>query len=659
MSEVFNLPQIRDRAPADAARGLAKTIRTCPVITQADCRPDSDALAVFARAVEEPAPVKALFPPDLGSDGGLHYFDGGVLGSCHQIMTPPIRILTLYCLLVSNVRDEESSDYSGTGSDIGALPFPPAVQGSKDSSVLELRSEGPRALDRPRERQKWTVRQVTSSAANRTIATVVTEGQRRPIETALMRILDNRGQCLAHGITPIDGHGRAGMKFHALVQFSAALRLPFSLYDFTLLEKDEQERIIDTLTPCLRQARDQLYAAKDAKGTIDIEVSYRGVRTVTVPADKALAAVHSWTTTAQVVIGARYVGEGVPDYAASLTRRYETVHNDPAQLPPGASVARVAQHALDRLADAGVFDRVPVYGRKIVDFVKMPSTRPTDMELEYLALMAVWAFSRSSAAAKDVYDDLGMGNTSPNTRAGKLRSNVVAHLVHRSLPRAKKEYHAAAAQSLLVGSSALSPEPGWRPISEVLDTVTANPGTVIGRQALAEARIRTVIAATAAGVLLAAYGSQEVTRARGQASSFVNRMVTSKTTALSAWGRRQAEAIVDTYWESSGTQEPPQVSQDTPAPGIRYVPVLSSTGEIVPVTDQSVRKAWKPGKVEGPPDNSDLELRISESVSDTKAAIDVYAKHLGESGTCGQAWKAVVSTQVFSVVTSLGNLKDQ
>lgn len=98
-----------------------------------------------------------------------------------------------------------------------------------------------------------------------------------------MRIVDNRGQYLAHGITPIDGHGRAGMKFHALVQFSAALRLPFSLYDFTLLEKDEQERIIDTLTPCLRQAREQLLAAKDAKGTVDIEVSYRGVRTVTVP----------------------------------------------------------------------------------------------------------------------------------------------------------------------------------------------------------------------------------------------------------------------------------------------------------------------------------------------------------------------------------------
>lgn len=655
--ETATLPEILGRAPADAARSLAQAIRRCPAIAQADCRPDEEMLEVISRSVAEPSPVKSLFSRDLGSDGRLHFLDGGVLGGCHQIITPPIQILTLFLLLVSNVRDEESSDYSGTGGDIGALPFPPAAQPSSESSVLELRSEGPHALERPEERQKWTVHQVTSSASNRTIATVTTQGQRRPIDTALVRIVDNHGKPLARGITPIDGHGRAGMKFHALVQFCAALKLPFKLYDFTLLGKEEQERIIDTLVPCLQQARDQLLVAKNVKGTVEIQVSYRGARTVAVPAEKALAAVYSWTTTAQVVLGARYVGSGVRDYAASLTRRYETVHNDPEALPQGAAVARLAQHALDRLADAGVFDRVPVHGRTIVDYMKMPSTRPDGMELEYLALLAVWAFNRSTAAAKDVYAELGMYSTDSGTRAGKLRGRVVAHLVHRSLPRAKDSYHSAAAQSLLVGSSGLPPEPIWRPISTVMDTVTANADTTIGKQALAEARIRTVIAATAAGVLQAAYGSQQVTRARGQANTFVTRMVSNKPGVRSAWGRRQAEAIVEVYWAHSGTQDLPQVSQDAPAPGTRYEPVRSG-GEIVPVTDESIRNAWKAGKAEGPPDNSDLELQISENVAAAQDAIDTYHRHLGESGTCSQSWKAVVSTQVFNVVTSIGNLKE-
>lgn len=656
----INLPEIRDRAPADGARSLAAAIRKSPIIGQADCRPDEDGLNLLARAVEAPAPVKSLFPHDIGSDGELHYLDGGVLGGCHQIITPPIRILTLYCLMVANVRDEESSDYSGTGNVIGAMPFPPAAQSAKDSSVLEVRSEGPNALDRPAERQKWTIHQVTSSSPNRTIATVTTEGQRRPIEGALLRIVDNQGSALAHGITPIDGHGRAGMKFHAIVQFAAALGLSdFELYRFTMLEEIEQQRIIDTLIPCLRQAREQLPRVRNMHDVLDIDVSYRGVRTAQVRADKALAAVHSWTTTAQVVIGARYTGEGPHDYAASLTRRYETVHSDPEDLPGGAKVSRLAEHALDRLAEAGVFDQVPVYGAGIVKFMKMPSDRPAGMKLEYLSIMAVWAFSRSSAAAKAVYAGLNMDSISTSHRAGKRRGSVVAHLVHRSLPIARDSYHTAAAQSLLVGSSALPPAPVWRPIAEVMDGVTANAGTTIGKQALAEARIRTLIAATAAGVLQGAYGAQEATRARGQASTFVNRMMTSKATPVGRWGRRQSEAIVETYWNSGGKEDPPQVSQDTPTAGRRYEPVISATGQIIPVTDEWLRKAWKPNRNQQQLENSDYELKISDHVTDTQAAINDYTKYLGEGGKVSQTWKPVISAQVMMMVGSLANLKEE
>lgn len=659
LPETANLPEIRDRAPADGARSLAAAIRRSPIIAQADCQPDEDALNLLGRAVEAPAAVKSLFPQELGLDGELHYLDGGVLGGCHQIITPPIRILTPYLLMVANVRDEESSDYSGTGNDIGAMPFPPAVQSSKNSSVLEVCSEGAHALDRPAERQKWTIHQVTASSPNRTIKTVITEGQRRPIEGAVLRISDNQGNPLALGITPIDGHGRGGMKFHAIVQFSAALKLPFELYNFTMLEKDEQERIIDTLIRCLRQAREQLLRARNMDEPLDIEVSYRGVRTVQVPAHKALAAVHGWTTTAQVVIGARYTGRGSSDYAASLSRRYETVHSDPEDLREGAKVSRLAEHALDRLAEARVLDQIPVYGSGIVKYMKMPSERPASMELEYLALMAVWAFSRSSAAAKDVYTDLNMDSTNTSTRAGKRRGSVVAHLVHRALPLAPDSYHTAAAQSLLVGSSALPPAPVWRPISEVMDAITANSGTTVGKQILAEARIRTLIAATAAGVLQGAYGAQEATRARGQASTFVNRMVTDKATPLGRWGRRQSEAIVETYWISEGKQDPPQVSQATPATGERYEPVLSATGQIIPVTDEWLRRAWKPKKNQQQLENSDYELKITDALTDTQTAINDYTKYLGEGGKVSQAWKPVISAQAMTMVGSLANLKEE
>ncbi|MGW8779798.1 hypothetical protein ACWGNM_17300 [Streptomyces sp. NPDC055796] len=658
--DVSNLPEIRDRAPADGTRSLAAAIRRSPIISQSDCQPDEDGLLLLARAAESPGPVKSLFAQDLGLDGELHYFDGGVLGGYKQIITPPIRILTLFGLMVSNVRDEESSDYSGTGDELGAVPFSPAVQSAKDSSVLQVCSDGPRALDRPAERQRWTIRQVTSSSPNRTIRTVTTEGQRRPIEGALLRIVDNQGNSLAHGITPIDGHGRAGMKFEALVRFAAALGLPFELYGFTMLEKAEQERVIDTLIPCLRHAREQLLSAKTSDDVLDIEVSYRGVRTVQVRADRALAAVHSWTTTAQVVIGARYTGPGPRDYAASLTRRYETVHSDPEELREGAKVSRLAEHALGRLAEAGVFDQVPVYGATIVTYMKMPSDRPDGMELEYLALMAVWAFSRASTAAKNVYADLDMDGIGPSTRAGKRRGSVVAHLVHRALPTAKPGYHTAAAQSLLVGSSALPPAPVWRPISEVMDGITANANTPIGKQALAEARIRTLIAATAAGALQGAYGAQEATRARGQASTFVNRMVTDKSTAIHAWGRRQCEAIVETYWTFDGKQELPQVSQDLPAPGTRYEPKRSATGQIAPVTDEWLRDQWKLKKNQTQLlENSDYELKISDAVTDSQTAINNYTKYLGEGGKVSQAWKPVISAQAMMMVGSLANLKEE
>ncbi|CAL9328261.1 hypothetical protein [Streptomyces sp. enrichment culture] len=188
-----------------------------------------------------------------------------------------------------------------------------------------------------------------------------------------------------------------------------------------------------------------------------------------------------------------------------------------------------------------MLDQVPIHGPRIVKYMKMPSERPDGMKLEYLALMAVWAFSRSTAA-KTVYADLNMDSTNTSTPAGKRRGSVVAHLVHRSLPAAPDSYHTAAAQSLLVGSSALAPTPVWRPIADVMDAVTANAGTTTGKQALAEARIRTLIAATAAGVLQGAYGAQEATRARGKASTFVGNMLTAKTTPLGAWGRRQSEA---------------------------------------------------------------------------------------------------------------------
>ncbi|MER6702946.1 hypothetical protein [Streptomyces fumanus] len=291
--------------------------------------------------------------------------------------------------------------------------------------------------------------------------------------------------------------------------------------------------------------------------------------------------------------------------------------------------------------------------------MKMPSERPDGMKLEYLALMAVWAFSRSSTAAKIVYADLNMDSTNTSTRAGKRRGSVVAHLVHRSLSAAPDSYHTAAAQSLLVGSSALPPTPVWRPIAEVMDAITANAGTTTGKQALAEARIRTLIAATAAGVLQGADGAQEATRARGRASTLIGNMVTAKTTRLGAWGRRQSEAIVETYWNSGGKEDPPQVRQGTPDAGKRYEPVTPAAGQILPVTDEGLRKAWKPKKNQQQLENSDYELKITEAMTDTQTAINDYTKYLGAGGKVSQAWKPMISAQAMQMVGSLANLKEE
>ncbi|WNI14072.1 hypothetical protein [Actinacidiphila sp. ITFR-21] len=137
-------------------------------------------------------------------------------------------------------------------------------------------------------------------------------------------------------------------------------------------------------------------------------------------------------------------------------------------------------------------------------------------------------------------------------------------------------------------------------------------------------------------------------------------MVTDKSTAIHAWGRRQCEAIVETYWTFDGKQELPQVSQDLPAPGTRYEPKRSATGQISPVTDEWLRDQWKLKKNQTQLlENSDYELKISDAVTDSQTAINNYTKYLGEGGKVSQAWKPVISAQAMMMVGSLANLKEE
>lgn len=443
---------------------------------------------------------------------------------------------------------------------------------------------------------------------------------------------------MARGLLVIDGHGRVAAKQDALSRFCEETGLPYDVPAFTTLPAQEQVLILDHFGAAVRAARAALTGLGASKGgTVEFVVRHKGrERQVSIPARLALEAVNSWTTTASVVI-AGYREQDRADFSASITRRYESIHNDATMLPGGTGAARLAEQAVDELADAGVLDAVPGHGRAVARYLKLPSDRPDALGLEYLALLAVWAFTRKTAAAQRVYEALGL-NGGAGSRQAHDRGEVVAHLVRRCLPHAAAEYHAAAAQSLLVGSSGLPTEPVQRTIREVIDDITGNPTPRLRAAALAEARVRTLIAATASGILQAAYGSQAATRPRGAASAFVNRMLTDGASARAAFGRRQAEAIVATYWQSQGTVVPPRVVQDSPPPdGTRYEPVTEH-GEPVSATDKWLRDTWhnrRPGKIIT---NDQHETNISDRLESAEAALAAYMLHLGPTGTVTQQW---------------------
>jgi hypothetical protein len=650
------LPTIPERAPTDATEHLQKNIRGCPAVFQADWIPDHDGSAIFARACVEPGAVRPLFPADFAGTGEeLGFLNGGVLAGVRQVLAPSTRLYTLDLLLVSNIRDLEQSDYSGAEEILGARPFPAATAPDK-TAVLELLASGPQALDWTAARQRWALEQVRLSMSGRSIATVTTEGQRRPADVALARVVDSSGKILARGMLVIDGHGRVAAKLDALCRFCQETGLPYDVLAFTTLPAQEQILVLDHLGAAVRAARAALNETDTASGTVDFTVRHKGRdREVSIPARLALEAVNSWTTTASVVV-AGYQEQERADFSASITRRYESIHNDATSLPGGTGAARLAEQAVDQLADAGVLDAVPGYGRTIARYLKLPSGRPAGLELEYLALLAVWAFSRRTAAAQRVYEALGLNGGAGSPQVHN-RGEVVAHLVRRCLPRAKAEYHAAAAQSLLVGSNSLPTEPVQRSFHEVIDDITGNPTPRLRTAALAEARVRTLIAATASGILQAAYGSQASTRPRGQASAFVNRMLTDGATPRAAWGRRQAEAIVATYWQSQGAVIPPQVVQDSPPPnGTRYEPVTKN-GEPVPATDKWLRHAWHNRRPEKIITNDQHETNVSEQLTLADTALTAYALHLGPTGTVTQQWLDGTRNQLFDLTGTVSRLR--
>ncbi|MFJ9427546.1 hypothetical protein [Streptomyces sp. NPDC101249] len=154
----------------------------------------------------EPGAVRPLFPADFAGTGEeLGFLNGGVLAGVRQVLAPSTRLYTLDLLLVSNIRDLEQSDYSGAEEILGARPFPAATAPDK-TAVLELLASGPQALDWTAARQRWALEQVRLSMAGRSIATVTTEGQRRPADVALARVVDSSGKILARGLLVIDGH---------------------------------------------------------------------------------------------------------------------------------------------------------------------------------------------------------------------------------------------------------------------------------------------------------------------------------------------------------------------------------------------------------------------------------------------------------------------
>ncbi|MFC9915393.1 hypothetical protein [Streptomyces sp. NPDC127197] len=227
--------------------------------------------------------------------------------------------------------------------------------------------------------------------SGRSIATVTTEGQRRPADVALARVVDSSGKISARGLLVIDGHGRVAAKLDALCRFCQETDLPYDVLAFTTLPAQEQILILDHLGAAVRAARAALNKTDTSSGTVDFTVRHKGRdREVSIPARLALEAVNSWTTTVSVVI-AGYREQDRADFSASITRRYESIHNDAASLPGGTGAARLAEQAVDQLADAGVLDAVPGYGRAIARYLKLPSDRPDGLELEYLALLAVWA----------------------------------------------------------------------------------------------------------------------------------------------------------------------------------------------------------------------------------------------------------------------------
>ncbi|WP_437076516.1 hypothetical protein [Streptomyces sp. enrichment culture] len=77
------------------------------------------------------------------------------------------------------------------------------------------------------------------------------------------------------------------------------------------------------------------------------------------------------------------------------------------------------------------------------------------------------------------------------------------------------------------------------------------------------------------------------------------------------------------------------------------------------MTDEGLRKAWKPKKNQQQLENSDYELKITDAMTDTQTAINNYTKYLGAGGKASQAWKPMISAQAMQMVGSLANLKEE
>ncbi|MFJ9427545.1 hypothetical protein [Streptomyces sp. NPDC101249] len=134
-------------------------------------------------------------------------------------------------------------------------------------------------------------------------------------------------------------------------------------------------------------------------------------------------------------------------------------------------------------------------------------------------------------------------------------------------------------------------------------------------------------------------------------------MLTDGAAPRAAWGRRQAEAIVATYWQSQGAVIPPQVVQDSPPPnGTRYEPVTKN-GEPVPATDKWLRHAWHNRRPEKIITNDQHETNVSEQLTLADAALTAYALHLGPTGTVTQQWLDGTRNQLFDLTGTVSRLR--